>query len=166
MELERKLRIRNEHGFTLVEGILVILIIGVLAVMVMPRIGPTDNRVVYITARQMTADMRYARTLAITKAKEYIVTFSTDADGTKYKIFPAGGEENPVKSMKIPKQVTYTEEDFGGTLSFTHLGKASHTGTDDENIISLAAGAAASHKWIISVIKTTGRIWAFKYEDE
>ena len=153
MKRERKSRLYNEHGFTLIESTLVVIVIGLLAIVAIPKLVPTDKHEVYITAHQITADMRYARGLAIANAENHKVKFYPDGSVyTSYAIRDSEGAT--VKSMDIPEQVDCTIDEIvvDGEISFTSLGSASPGGDD---IISLQVG---SHTNTISVVAATGRI--------
>ena len=65
----------DEHGFTIIEFLAIIAIIGILVVMAVPRLGTLGKSVAQTTARRLVADMRYARRLAIASAKDHIVRF-------------------------------------------------------------------------------------------
>ena len=106
------MEIRDEYGFTIIESTLIFLIIGLMAVIALPRILSMDRNVVYASSRQVTADMRYARSLAITEVAEHFVLFSVDpldsSRYNKYEIFRGDGGESvgdAVKSMDIPEKV-------------------------------------------------------------
>ena len=158
MERGRRSTTRNEHGFTVIEGVLAIVVIGLLAIVVVPKILSTDKRAVYITAHQITADMRYARSLAIANFGDYVVKFNPGGEPPPYTSYeiqdPDGGT---VKSMEIPAEVTCNPgvgSPFAGELTFTPLG--STTIASDVPILSLEAGG---HWQYISIVSATGRVW-------
>ena len=147
----------SAKGFTLIESALVVIVIGMIAVIAIPKIISLDKHVVSITARQITADMRYARNLAVSNMANYVVTFSTDGlSYTKYEIFRVG-DATPVKSRDIPAEVECTAAgDFGvaNELTFTHLGS---TVTNNGEIISISEPESVPK--VISVISATGRVF-------
>jgi prepilin-type N-terminal cleavage/methylation domain-containing protein len=65
----------KERGFTLIEAIITVTIIAIFAVMALPRLNSTRMQVRSVS-RQIMGDMRYARTLAVTEAKNVTVTFT------------------------------------------------------------------------------------------
>ena len=155
-------RMRGERGFTLLETMLVIIVIGIVTIIAVPRILPTNRRVAEITAQQITADMRYARTLAITNSEDLVVKFYDSAGGTEYaeyRIFPVGDEGNPVKYGEIPEDKIDCV-DFGGVtgalestpLTFTALGRIE--GVSNGEIIQVVGGGET---FTISVVVATGR---------
>lgn len=155
--LKSGLQSDRAKGFTLIESALVVLVIGMIAVVAVPRIISTDKNIVHATVRQMTADMRYARNLAITNMENHIIQFSP-AGGpyTKYEVFRASDMVNSIKSKDIPTEVTCTAA--GGfvvpdELTFTPLGSVNGAGQ-----IILVSEPAGSLKYI-SAISATGRVY-------
>ena len=154
------MRIHGENGFTLLESMLAIIVIGILAAIGIPRIMPTNRRVAEIAAQQITADMRYARSLAISNSEAYEVKFYPSASGTEYaeyKIFPASAsnELNPIKSGEIDEDKIDCAalDDFTNTLTFTELGRIKNSPPSD--IIQITGGEKTL---TISVIVATGMI--------
>lgn len=151
MKHGRKSKFHNEHGFTLIESTLVIIVIGLLAIIAIPKLLSTDKQEVYIAGHQITADMRYARGLAVANAEDCTVTFSPSSGPyTSYTISNAGGT---VKSVDISEEVTCNLiAPFADSISFTALGSTTSSG----EIISLTVG---SYSRKISVVSATGRVW-------
>jgi type II secretory pathway pseudopilin PulG len=141
----------DEHGVTIIELMMIIAIIGMLTTISMPRIGHSDKHTAYTTARRIIADMRYARRLAITAAKDHVVRFSpVGGPYTEYRIFRKEGaeEEQMAEPRQIPERITCTGT---GEFTFQPLGNASSGGT-----VSLSAG---SDEYDVNVIGATGRIY-------
>ena len=137
-----------EDGVTLVEVMMIVVIIGILTAISMPRIGKSlYEHSAHTTARRIVADMRYARRLAITAAKDHIVRFSP-AGGpyTGYSVFQESMQVG--EARQIPERVTCT-----GTAEFTFqlLGNASSDGT-----VSLNAGDS---QYDVNIIAATGRAY-------
>ena len=143
-------------GFTLIESTLVILVIGMIAVIAIPKIISLDKHVVSITARQITADMRYARNLAVSNMGNYTVKFSPPGGGpyTEYGIFDAS--DVLIKSRDIPTEDVTCDAvgAFVDDLVFTSLGS---TATNNGPIISISESEPEGFTKTISVIKPTGR---------
>lgn len=67
-------------GFTLVEMIITVLLVGVLAAAVMPRLGGMgvlDQLKTRARAHEIAVDMGHARRLAITNSQDYEIKFNT-----------------------------------------------------------------------------------------
>jgi prepilin-type N-terminal cleavage/methylation domain-containing protein len=72
---------RNKRsGFTLVEALMVVFIMGILAAIALPRLDLFGGKATYITARQLVSDIRYTRNLSVTTGRQYYL-----------KLLPAGG---------------------------------------------------------------------------
>ena len=68
-------RFPNRRGFTLVEILVVVVILGIASAIVLPQIGSRDDLNAATAARAVMADLIYAQNLAIAKQKSYYVRF-------------------------------------------------------------------------------------------
>lgn len=66
----------NRKGFTLIELVMVLVLIGILAVFVAPRMGNITSTETGPFADKMRADLRYAQNLAMTRGLRTRVDFS------------------------------------------------------------------------------------------
>jgi prepilin-type N-terminal cleavage/methylation domain-containing protein len=72
----------SRAGFTLVEILVVIVILGIASAMIIPELGSRDDLVVSAAARMMMADLIYAQNRSISFQKPHYVRF----DGQQYTI--------------------------------------------------------------------------------
>lgn len=80
----------NQHaGFTLLELLLVLSIIGIAAAVVIPRLGSSDNTRMQSEIRELVATLNYARRMALIQGQE-----------TTVKLYPAA---NNAKQAAAPK---------------------------------------------------------------
>ena len=77
-------------GFTLVELVVVLLIVGVLAAMFVPRMG-NDSLILAAQADQVIGDIRYVQSLAMTQGQRYRITFTPSAFPVIYQYMLTGG---------------------------------------------------------------------------
>jgi prepilin-type N-terminal cleavage/methylation domain-containing protein len=68
-------RFSIRRGFTLVEILVVVVILGIASAIVLPQIGSRDDLNAATAARAVMADLIYAQNLAIAKQKSYYVRF-------------------------------------------------------------------------------------------
>ena len=66
----------NHKGFTLVELVMVLVLIGIIAVVVTPNLGSVSSTKAPALADKLRADIRYAQNLAMTKNQAYRVYFN------------------------------------------------------------------------------------------
>jgi prepilin-type N-terminal cleavage/methylation domain-containing protein len=76
-------------GFTLVEVLVVVTILGIAAVIAVPMLGNTDGMQVESAARQLASTLLYAQTAAISSQDQCQVVFA--ADGSGYEVQDAAG---------------------------------------------------------------------------
>jgi prepilin-type N-terminal cleavage/methylation domain-containing protein len=163
-ESEIKNRVSSsEQGFTIIESILAVVILGLMAMIAIPRLVSTDMRVASIAYHQITADMRYARSLATANAEDYKVRFNqhpSDSSYVSYSIVKAS-DNSEVKAMDISERATCAiSVAVGGgidnpwEITFTRLGNADpdKSGVD---IITLTVG---EYVRTISVVAATGKV--------
>jgi prepilin-type N-terminal cleavage/methylation domain-containing protein len=76
------------RGFTLIEILVVVVILGIVSAMIVPSLGNRDDLNVAAAARVLVADLTYAQNRAITTQKYVYVRFNrngtTNADWTLY----------------------------------------------------------------------------------
>ncbi len=84
-------------GFTLVEIIIVVVIIGIAAMVVVPMMNSAAGMQIKSAANMIAADMEYAKSMAISRQQYYSVVFNITED--RYEIHDAGGSviRHPVK---------------------------------------------------------------------
>lgn len=71
---------RYRGGFTLVEVLMVLLILGIAATIVIPMINDTSGMKVTSAARQIASTLMYAQTASISTQDQYQVVFDTGAN--------------------------------------------------------------------------------------
>lgn len=76
MNFSRHARTRSNGGFTLLELLVVMVIMGFMAAMVAPRIGNSlVNLQLKTVAREISASLRYARNCAVSEKRRYTAEF-------------------------------------------------------------------------------------------
>jgi len=111
----------QSKGMTLVEVIAVLVIIGILAVVVLPRIdfGSTSSMASVNGAAYMVAsDIRYAQEFAMANRVSKTVTFSNAAPANVYTFTPPTSGLDP--SGRLPPGVTILDN---LTITFNSLGE-------------------------------------------
>lgn len=82
--------VRPESGFTLVELVVILVIVGILAVVVIPRFTGTTAFDARGFHDRFTTDLRYARTVAVASQCPVTVTLSTGSPGSYAATIPSG----------------------------------------------------------------------------
>ena len=145
----RPLEPLNPSGFTLIELIVVMIIIGILAATVLPRIdfGSTSSTASVAGAANMIAsDIRYAQEFAMANRLSKSIQFSTAAPANKYTFSPVSAGMDPsgqLSGATIGTIVTFT---------FNSLGEPTAGGG---SFVRVSAGGVTK---TITVLQYTGKI--------
>jgi prepilin-type N-terminal cleavage/methylation domain-containing protein len=142
----------TRHGFTLVEILVVIVILGIIAAIIVPQIGSRSDIRCAAAARVVMADLIYAQNLAIAKQQTHYVRFTASSYGLYTTATGGSPITHPVE--KTPYTATFgsggssglqtcslTSAAFDGraTLAFDELGAPYSYDSGTNTIIPLAA---------------------------
>lgn len=101
-------------GFTIIEAIIVMAIVGVLAIVTVPRLITTSTVAANEGAQMMAADIRKTQDLAMADTASHQIQFTNGSNS--YVIDPSGA--NP-QTMTLPQGVTTTTTT---TITFSTTG--------------------------------------------
>ncbi|MFH1798124.1 MAG: GspH/FimT family pseudopilin [Candidatus Omnitrophota bacterium] len=138
----------NKRGFTTIEILFVIIVIGILAAVAIPRLGvPFAVKMkVKTAARRLTADLRLTRRYAITNNENY--KLSVNAAGKEYRVYDSTDTQVGV-TRTVDTSITISANK---NFIFEPLGNASAL---SDTGISLSAVA---NQWNITVTAATGMV--------
>ncbi len=154
--------ISNAHrpGFTLVEILVVVVILGIAAAMVVPHMSALGDMQASSAARVVLTDLQYAQNESVVTQRPVTVTFDTDAHG--YALSNADGAlEHPLTKAAFQRlfpqmadfgQVRLTTADFGGAsqVTFDTLGSPNRGGS--------VTVVANGYSYRVSLAPVTGRV--------
>jgi prepilin-type N-terminal cleavage/methylation domain-containing protein len=131
--LKRK---RIAGGFTLIEILMVVVILGIASAMIIPQLGTRDDLKAAAAARTMMADLAYAQNRAVAQQKKHYVRFygqnysvcdSTALTPIDHPLKPALNGGKYIQSFNTGQfaQVSLGTVNFGGqaTIGFNDLGE-------------------------------------------
>jgi len=137
-----------KSGFTIIEVLMVILILGIAAAVVVPMASSAGSMQVRAAANMVAADLEYAKSMAISRGQAYAVKFDTTNE--VYRVVVDVNEAeiwHPVKKgfkyivdFKNDgrlDRVNIVSTNFGGKVKFDYLG----TPYDNSGTALGAAGA-------------------------
>ena len=123
---------KNQHGFTLIELVIIIVLLAIIAAVAIPRMGDVTSMKAAATAEKLKSDIRYAQELAMTQNRSYRVYFNTapapaagyavvnnaDGDGN----WGEAGEFAPDPAGKGNLSVTLNSGDYAGVTASNTAG--------------------------------------------
>lgn len=164
--MRRPPRRRNRlmaHGLTLVEILVVLVILGIAAAMVVPRLSSLGDLQVASAARAMVANVQYAQNEAIITQSPVTVAF--DEAGESYELQDSGGValQHPITKRNFVvafadargfERVDILSADFNGTpsVAFDPLGSPDQGGQ-----VTLSADG---NSYRVSIAPVTGKVTA------
>lgn len=131
--------VANSGGFTLVELIMVAVLIGILAVSVVPKFVDTSAISLVGGAAMVEADIRYTQELAMSTHSPKTITFTTN--DTFYTVNS--------QTTNLPSRVSISN---GATFTFNSLGEPT---TGGGSSVEIQAGSSTK---TITVESYTGRV--------
>jgi prepilin-type N-terminal cleavage/methylation domain-containing protein len=152
---------KQERGFTAIELILVIVILGILAAIAYPRFQGLPGIRVSAAAQEIAGVIRYAQSQAISTAYNYKVYFYAGTNSySVYQVNRSSGAEtiisNPLKAGNYPVALNtdYPGVTIGAdyTVEFDYLGAPDGGGS-----VTISGGGTSM---TISVLANTGRVTA------
>lgn len=141
---------RPRAGFTLVEILMVVVILGIIAGIIIPQLGSRDDLKLSAAARGIIADLSYAQSQAITTQTKQFVVFGQ----TQYSVKKQSGASlqlisHPVNPGNFTVDyasgtlagIVISECDFDGqlTIGFDELGSPMAYNTTTKAISTLSA---------------------------
>lgn len=131
----------NAKGFTLIELVMILVLVGIIAAVVAPRLGTVSNTKASVFVNKLRADIRYAQNLAMSRNQRYRVYVNTapapasgyavvnDTNGNgawgeagEFAVDPAGGGNLSVTLNAGEYAGITVSTPPGGYLEFNSLG--------------------------------------------
>ena len=110
-------RSKTRGGFTLVEILMVVVIIGIASAIIIPQIGTRDDMRATAAARTLVSDLVYAQSLAISSGSYVYIKFDTGSN--RYTLLstaaPSGGDvalTHPITQSSYIQQFGSTTKDW------------------------------------------------------
>ena len=146
----------KNKGFTLIEILMVVVILGISAMVAIPMLGSGASMQMRSAANKIAADIEYAKSMAISRQQNYTVNF--DMSNNSYQIQDSSGTviSDPMKSSddfdvdfdKVPSlsAVSISAIDFDGesSITFDYLGSPYAGSTSSTPLIDGSDGITIS----------------------
>ncbi len=92
------MRTRNLRGYTLVEILTVVLVLGIASAAIVPQLGTREDLHVAAAARVLMADLTYAQNRAIATQQKHVIEFS----GNSYTVLYRPNDTAPLQALTNP----------------------------------------------------------------
>ena len=150
--MQRRMHSPKQHGFTLIELVMVLVIVGVLAALAAPRLSLTDSSV-HAQAAQVASDIRHVQMLAMTQGR----TLTLQTLGGSYRCTDSGGIVISDPATRQPFNLTFANgvSVTAGSVSFDSLGRPVSGGTLRATAVNFTVSGGAQSA-AISVSPVTG----------
>lgn len=148
------MRVREPSGFTFVEALVVLGLLGVLLLVAVPNLSVPETIQAYAPARELATDLRLARRLAVTQHTNYTLEFSPAVGPyASYTIYNASSlAVEPDFPKAIPSGVAVTGT---RTITFVPNGCACPTSPTSDAVVDVAVGGVI---YRATVTWYTGRV--------
>lgn len=166
-------------GFTLVEILVVVVILGIIATVVGVSIGNRDDLKAQASARVLAADLQYAQSRAVARRQPHYVTIGNSGDSIRFATLSGGVWlllTHPIDQNEFQmvfgvngsgggKEVVLVTEDFDGNevFGFDETGTPFFCDGNGNNRIEAAVPAtftlaAGNYQIVVSVEPITGEV--------
>lgn len=166
---------RSRRGFTLIEILAVVVVIGIASAVILPQINSRDDQRVASAARELMADLLYAQNRSIAYQTRHYVQFNTATNSWQVMV-DSGGSPGPVITHPVNgtpyvasvgtgalSKVTLNSANFDGntTISFDAIGVPYSWSSGGGNV-PLNSGAvvfkAGTYQMTVAVAPYSGEI--------
>lgn len=163
-------RKNNSHGFTLIEMMITVVIVGIMAGLAVPQFGPAYDRMkMRAASRDLTSDFRLARSLAISSKDQFGLFFDATAktvtlfrDKTNPALFKFETSDSIISVDTLPAEFVWIGTDCtNDVMAFKPNGSAGFGGGG--NIWALALSEDAVCLSTTNVLASTGRVQSNTY---
>lgn len=184
-----RLHDRQSAGFSLVELLIVISIIGIIAGLIIPGANPSLRDQLQSTAQLIANDIAYARGLAVSNGSSYKLSF--DLTNNQYVLRHSGtnstlntlppspfhlrsdaANQHTIRLADLPRVnqqarlfAVYAQGASPATVSDLEFGPLGETTRTQPTIIWLTVGTGADQRWIsVRVNPVTGLTWVENFQ--
>lgn len=118
--------ISNEKGYTLIELIVVLAILGIMSAVILPKIHLIERYKLKSQAETLAEDIRYTQRLAMSENANYY--FQIQKKENSYNIRSGNIKDKNVKKIYLSKDIKFTEESKS-EIKYTSKGTPGMSGT-------------------------------------
>ena len=151
-------------GFTLMEMLVVLIIVGVITAMGVISLSFVPTRQTIVNTQKLAADLRWVRAAAVSSNSDYCVRFSEESGKYFYEVHKktCSGTRVTKKSLEVPIYAPLTPFDIMFyTFDSAFITKGGTVYSDrsvDERLDIELSPSSDKQRWRVSVFETTGYI--------
>jgi prepilin-type N-terminal cleavage/methylation domain-containing protein len=125
---------RQSAGFSLIELLMVIVVLGILAGLVLPRSNPSLYDQLRAAAQILRTDLAYRRSLAVTNSSSYRIRF--DTTGNRYVLAHSGNKA----ALDVLPDSPFRDPDDPATEHVVELDRLPHVGCGVRIVTAATSG--------------------------
>jgi prepilin-type N-terminal cleavage/methylation domain-containing protein len=122
-----------KKGFSLIEILIVVVILGIAGMMAIPMIGSASSVQVDAAADTIASDLGYAKNMAITNQKDYWAVFDSDSyqleDADGVIMHPVNKKDYVIEYSSLGSGITVTTNFTDDKVKFEYMGSPDSGGT-------------------------------------
>lgn len=138
----------HSEGFTLIELVIAIVIMGIMAAIALPKLGMVNTIDLDSVTRQVKSDIRYTQEMAMSKYMKTTITFASDSN--TYSIATSG----PSESKKLPERSKAIFDSTNSTALIFTFNSSGEPVVGAGGVLRIASGGTYNE---IKVENMTGR---------